>query len=203
MPELNQEVSKEVVLKEREFRQISELAHQRFGLELKPGKEALVASRLGKRLRQRGFKTFDDYYQHILSDKTGDALIELIDSLTTNHTSFLRERAHFEFLARAVVEEWGRGDLNIWSAACSSGEEPYSIAMCVSDAWSRAGMSNRTLRVRATDISTRVLSIAQRGVYPAERFREMPDAWRRAFLLKGVGGSQGFFKVKPELARLV
>ena len=204
MPDLTQELgSKEIVLKEREFRQISELAHQRFGLDLKPGKEALVASRLGKRLRQRGFKTFDDYYQHILSDRTGEALIELIDSLTTNHTSFLRERAHFEFLARAVVEEFSRGDVNIWSAACSSGEEPYSIAMCVSDAWSRANTNNRSLRILATDISTRVLGIAQRGVYPADRFREMPDAWKRAYLLKGVGESQGRYKVKPEIARAI
>jgi chemotaxis protein methyltransferase CheR len=204
MPELKSElIAKEIVLKDREFRQISELAHERFGLELKPGKEALVASRLGKRLRQRGFKTFDDYYQHILADKTGEGLIELIDSLTTNHTSFLRERAHFEFLSRAVLEEWARGDLNIWSAACSSGEEPYSIAMCVSDTWSKAGVKNRALRVFATDISTRVLSIAQRAVYPAERFREMPEAWRRAYLLKGVGEAQGQFKVKPELTRTI
>src|SRR5271165_3063787 len=204
MPDLSPElVSKEIVLKEREFRQISELAHQRFGLELKPGKEALVASRLGKRLRQRGFKTFDDYYQHIVSDGTGEALIELIDSLTTNHTSFLRERAHFEFLSRAVVEEFSRGDVNIWSAACSSGEEPYSIAMCVWDTWSRANTANRAVRIFATDISTRVLGIARRGVYPTERFREMPDTWKRAYLLKGVGESQGHYKVKPELARSI
>ena len=204
MADLTQElVSREIVLKDREFRQISELAHQRFGLDLKPGKEALVASRLGKRLRQRGFQTFDDYYQHVLSDRTGEALIELIDSLTTNHTSFLRERAHFDFLARAVVEEFSRGDMNIWSAACSSGEEPYSIAICVSDAWSRANVRNRVLRIFATDISTRVLGIAQRGVYPAERFREMPEGWKRAFLLKGVGELQGHYKVKPDIARSI
>jgi chemotaxis protein methyltransferase CheR len=210
MPETMQElVSKELVLTEREFRQISELAHQRFGLELKPGKEALVSSRLGKRLRQRGFHSFADYYRHILSDSTGEALVELIDSLTTNHTSFLRERSHFEFLARAVAGEFGAGDLDIWSAACSSGEEPYSIAMCVSDAGSRAdasskaGFQRRAVRIFATDISTRVLAIARAGIYPAERFREMPEAWRRAYLLKGVKESEGRFKVKPELARLV
>jgi len=202
MPEIGQDV--EIVLKEREFRQISQLAHERFGLDLKPGKEALVASRLGKKLRQRGFGSFSDYYQHVLSDRTGETLVELIDALTTNHTSFLRERAHFEFLSRAVVEEFGdRSEVNIWSAACSSGEEPYSIAMCVSDAWTRGGSRARALRILATDISTRVLEAARRGVYPAERFRELPDAWRRSYLLKGVGASEGFFKVKPELARVV
>jgi len=210
MPETIQDsVSTELALTEREFRQISVLAHQRFGLELKPGKEALVASRLGKRLRQRGFRSFADYYQHVLSDRTGQALVELIDSLTTNHTSFLRERSHFEFLAQAVAGEFGRGDLDIWSAACSSGEEPYSIAMCVSDTLfradvlSKAGVRGRAVRILATDISTRVLAIARAGVYPAERFRELPDAWRRTYLLKGVKEAQGHFKVKPELARLV
>ena len=194
----------EIVLKEREFRQISQLAHERFGLDLKPGKEALVASRLGKRLRQRGFRCFADYYRHVVEDRSGEALIELIDSLTTNHTSFLRERAHFEFLARAVMEELaGAKNLEIWSAACSSGEEPYSIAMCVSEAWSRAGSRNRSLHILATDISTRVLRIGQRGVYAAERFRELPEAWRRAYLLKGVAESAGHFKVRPELARQV
>src|SRR5579862_2528830 len=132
MPDIGQDV--EIVLKEREFRQISELAHERFGLDLKPGKEALVASRLGKKLRQRGFGSFADYYQHVLSDGTGEALVELIDALTTNHTSFMRERAHFEFLSRATREEFrGVAMLRVWSAACSSGEEPYSIAMCLAD----------------------------------------------------------------------
>src|ERR1041385_5996981 len=96
----------ELRLKASEFKQISDLAHERFGLELKSGKEALVAARLGKRLRKRGFHSFSEYYGHVLSDRTGEALIELIDSLTTNHTSFFRERAHFEFLASAVSDEF-------------------------------------------------------------------------------------------------
>lgn len=125
MPELAP-AAPAMVLSDREFKQISQLAHERFGLELKPGKEALVAARLGKRLRQRGFQSFADYYRHVLSDASGEALTELIDALTTNHTSFLRERAHFEFLAQAVVGEFGSArTVEIWSAACSSGEEPH------------------------------------------------------------------------------
>jgi chemotaxis protein methyltransferase CheR len=191
-----------VELSQREFRQISQLAQEGFGLELKPGKEALVAARLGKRLRQRGFQSFDDYYRHVLADKTGDALIELIDSLTTNHTSFLRERSHFEFLARAVLEEFRDvRTVEIWSAACSSGEEPYSIAMSLADAFAKAGAKGRDFRILATDISTRVLATARRGVYSAERFRDLPEAWRRAYLLKGDGDCRGLYKIKPELAR--
>ncbi|HTW65264.1 MAG TPA: protein-glutamate O-methyltransferase CheR [Bryobacteraceae bacterium] len=184
-----------------EFRQISDLAYQRFGLDLKRGKEALVAARLGKKLRQLGFQSFAEYHRHVLADATGDALVDLIDALTTNHTSFLRERAHFEFLARAANEEFrAASTLRIWSAACSSGEEPYSIAMCLAEAWKTPQARARDFRIRATDISTRVLATARRGVYPTGRFEEVPDGWRRAHLLRGQGESQGFYKIKPELA---
>src|SRR5271163_3490886 len=113
----------ELKLTENEFRQISDLAYRRFGLDLKRGKEALVAARLGKQLRKLGFASFAAYHRHVLADSTGDALVELIDALTTNHTSFLRERAHFEFLARAANDEFRAVSmLRVWSAACSSGE---------------------------------------------------------------------------------
>ena len=191
-----------LTLKASEFRLISQLAYERFGLELKSGKEALVAARLGKWLRKGGFKSFDDYYRHVLADKTGDALVGLIDSLTTNHTSFLREKAHFEFLTRAVGEELKEiSTLEIWCAASSSGEEPYTIAMCLADTLAKGGGKRRDFRLLATDISTRVLGIAKRGVYPEDRFGDLPDAWRRNFLLRGQGESKGFFKFKPDLAK--
>ncbi len=187
----------ELKLTANEFRQIADLAYERFGLDLKRGKEALVAARLGKKLRKLGFATFAEYHRHVLGDSTGEALIELIDALTTNHTSFLRERAHFEFLARAVNEEFREvSTLQVWSAACSSGEEPYSIAMCLAEALGKP--LARQFHILATDISTRVLDTARRGVYPASRFDDVPEAWRRAHLLRGQGESQGFFKVKPD-----
>ncbi len=189
-----------LTLKTSEFRLISQLAHERFGLDLKGGKEALVTARLGKWLRKGGFKSFDEYYRHVLADTTGDALIGLIDSLTTNHTSFLREKAHFEFLTRAAVEEFREiRTLEIWSAACSSGEEPYTIAMSLSDTLARAGGTRRDFRILATDISTRVLGIAKRGVYEEERFRDLPEHWRKAYLLRGDGECKGLFKLKPEI----
>jgi chemotaxis protein methyltransferase CheR len=194
-----------LTLKASEFNQIRELAYQRFGLDLKKGKEALVAARLGKRLRQKGITSFAEYYRYILADPSGEALVELIDSLTTNHTSFMRERAHFEFLVRASQEEFREiPTLEIWCAASSTGEEPYSIAMCLADTLSH-GVENkrRAFRILATDISTRVLAHAKRGVYVAERFNELPDAWRKAYLLRGEGECKGSYKIKPDLASRV
>jgi chemotaxis protein methyltransferase CheR len=189
-----------LTLKTSEFRLISQLAHERFGLDLKGGKEALVTARLGKWLRKGGFNSFDEYYRHVLADTTGDALVGLIDSLTTNHTSFLREKAHFEFLTRAASEEFKAvRTLEIWSAACSSGEEPYTIAMCLSDTLAGAGGKGRDFQILATDISTRVLGLAERGIYEAERFKELPDSWRKAYLLRGAGECEGLFKFKPEI----
>ena len=122
-------------------------------------------------MRQLGFETFGEYYRHVVSDATGEALVELIDSLTTNHTSFLRERAHFEFLARAANEEFARiRRLEIWSAACSSGEEPYSIAMCLAEPGSRLRAA-AAFRILATDISTRVLALARRARLSGRAFR--------------------------------
>jgi chemotaxis protein methyltransferase CheR len=185
-----------------EFRQIRELAYQRFGLDLKRGKEALVTARLCKKLRKLGFRTFAEYHRHVLADTTGDALVELIDALTTNHTSFLRERAHFEFLAQVANQEFREvSTLRIWSAACSSGEEPYSIAMCLAEALSNSRSCQ--FSILASDISTRVLEAARKAVYPSVRFEEVPEPWRRAYLLRGRGESQGFYKVKPELAQRV
>src|ERR1700756_2573104 len=123
-------VSRPLALTAKEFAAVSALAREQFGLELGLGKEQLAAARLGKLMRKRGFKVFRDYYRHVQSDQTGQALEELIDGLTTNHTSFFREPAHFDFLVQRVfADQPGRVPMRIWSAACSTGEEPYSIAL--------------------------------------------------------------------------
>lgn len=185
-----------VVLKPAEFEQIRRLAYDEFGLDLKSGKEELVSARLGKLMRRGSFRSFTSYYDHVVADRTGEALIEMIDALTTNHTSFLREPAHFEFLEAAARTEFrGKGVLRIWSAACSTGEEPYSIAFYLMN----AGLGPHDFRILATDISTRALAKAQRAVYPAERFDQVPQPWRQRFLLRGDGDWKGWFKIKPEV----
>lgn len=187
-------------LKPSEFEKIRRLAYEQFGLDLKQGKEELVTARLGRLMRQGAFPSFAAYYEHVVEDRSGEALIEMIDALTTNHTSFLREPAHFEFLESVARSEFGKDrPLRMWSAACSTGEEPYSIAFCLLN----AGLGPADFRILATDISTRALAKARRATYPAERFEQMPQPWRRRFLLQGEGDWKGWYKVKPEVTRAV
>ncbi len=158
-----------------------------------------MAARLGKRLRQLGFKSFAEYYRHVLADSTGRCADRADRRAHHQSHQFSARAGAFRISGargqRGICRELRRCE--IWSAACSSGEEPYSIAMCLAEALSRGAESRRrSFRILATDISTRVLAHAQRGVYPAERFKELPEPWRRAYLLRGEGESQGIFQSK-------
>lgn len=190
------------LLRPHEFEQIRALAHEKFGLDLRKGKEELVTARLGKIIRELGFRSFEDYCHYVVSDVSGEALTDMIDALATNFTSFLRETAHFEFLAQEVFPQWeGRREVRIWSAGCSTGEEPYSLAFHLLNLLQ--GRKAPAVRILATDISTRALETARRGVYPAERFESFPAGWLSRFLLRGQGRSAGLYKVKDEVRRLI
>jgi chemotaxis protein methyltransferase CheR len=185
-------------LKPHEFEAIRRLAYDKFGLDLRKGKEELVTARLGKRMREGGFESFEEYYQHVVGDRSGEALVGMIDALATNHTSFLREPAHFEFLKQNVLPGLReRPRVELWSAACSTGEEPYTLAFTLCDQWGADGF--RKVRILATDISTKVLTAAKNAVYPAERFNSVPPTWLHQFLLRGEGRWKGWYRVKPEV----
>lgn len=185
-----------------EFEQFRQLAYEKFGLDLRSGKEQLVACRLGKKLRELDLSSFAEYYSHVVSDDTGEALISMIDALTTNHTSFFREPAHFEFLRRNICPMLtDRDRIAIWSAASSSGEEAYSIVFSLLDELGMGILPK--VQVLATDISTRVLAHAKKGVYPAERFRDLPQQQVRQYLLRGQGRWKGWCLVKKELRAAV
>jgi chemotaxis protein methyltransferase CheR len=182
-----------------EFEEIRRLAHQKFGLNLHKGKEELVAARLARKIRECRCRSFREYYRHVLEDSTGEALIGMIDALATNHTGFLREPAHFEFLREHVLPQLaGRSRIEIWSAACSTGEEPYTIAFTVLESMLPADYGK--LQILATDISTKALDAARRAVYPADRFAEFPAMWMRRYLLRGEGRWKGWCRIKPEVA---
>jgi chemotaxis protein methyltransferase CheR len=156
----------------QEFDRIRQLARQSFGLDLKPGKEELVSSRLQRLVRDGGFRSFHDYYHHIVDDTTGFALASMIDALATNHTAFYREPDHFEFLRAEVLPDLARrGGADIWSAACSTGEEAWTLAFVLNDA-----LPSRRIQVVASDISNRALHMAERAVYTAERCQGIPES---------------------------
>lgn len=166
----------------QEFEQFRLLAYRTFGLDLKSGKEELVSARLRKLVRHGGFHTFQEYYRSIMQDRTGASLLAMIDALATNHTAFLREPDHFQFLRDQVIPELGARDpIDVWCAACSTGEEVWTLAMVFNEA-----LPHRRVRIAASDISNRALSFAQRASYPVERCHGVsPARLSRYFAAEG------------------
>lgn len=184
-------------LTEKEFREIRELAYKIFGLDLKPGKEALVNARLARRVQELGLGSLSEYVEAVKADRTGEELERLINALTTNHTSFLREPQHFALLREAVLPPLaGRAAIRIWSAGCSTGEEPYTILFTAAETLGQERIGS--LHLLATDISTRVLEKAQAGIYPQERLEGLPPGWAQQFFQRGEGRWAGSVRVKPE-----
>jgi len=165
----------------RDFEQIRQLAHGTFGLDLKPGKEDLVAARLRRLLRTGGFRSFQDYYRHVLADRSGVALAAMIDALATNHTAFLREPDHFAFLRDEVLPSLtNRETLEVWCAACSTGEEVWTLAMILNEA-----CPQRRISIMASDISNKALAAAQTAEYPPERCQGIPAPWLSRYFVPG------------------
>jgi len=157
-----------------QFRSISELVKRQCGINLHDGKVALVKARLSKRLRALGLTDFGAYMDHVQGDATGSELVAMFDALSTNLTHFFREPRHFEMLRERVIPamlERHQKDrrLRIWSAGCSSGEEPYSVAITLHDVL--GGLGGWDVGILGTDLSVRMLNIAQRGVYPPDRLQ--------------------------------
>jgi chemotaxis protein methyltransferase CheR len=187
--------------KDKGLRQVARLAYDQFGLDLGEGKEGLVESRLGRKLKQHGLASLEEYCSFVESDKTGHALTELIDALTTNHTSFFRESKHFDFLKETAFPAWrGRSEIPIWSAACSSGEEPYSLAMTIQE---ELGADAAGATILATDISTRVLAAAAKGLYASDSFPQPLPVWLGKYLLRGTGNSTGWMQIKPGVRKMI
>jgi chemotaxis protein methyltransferase CheR len=175
------------------FREISGIVYDVAGIQLPPGKEGLVRSRLAKRLRARGLDTYDAYLA-LVRDPSGGELAEMIDALTTNKTNFFRESAHFDFL-RAHVLPNVRGSLRLWSAGCSTGEEPYTLAMLLRDT-----VPDRCdAKILATDISRRVLAQAKAGTYPEAVVDDVPADLRRRHFRQHAQG----WEVAPHLRSLI
>lgn len=177
-------------ISDQEFKEIRELVYNAFGINLTDQKRGLVVGRLQKVIRDNGFRGFTDYLAHLKRDGGQKALAELVNRISTNHTFFYREKEHFDYLANTVLPELVAKlkasrdhDLRVWCAGCSSGEEAYTLAMLLLEffgpdyhGW-KAGLL-------ATDISTHVLDLAHKGVYPPERLEGLPPALRDKYLRK-------------------
>lgn len=176
-------------LSEEEFQLIRSLVYSKFGINLGEHKRSLVIERLQKELRLGGFSSFKEYYSHVMQDTTGQALLTLIDRISTNHTFFFREKDHFDTLTEIVLPQimsrqpGGRRSLRVWSAGCSSGEEPYTLAMVISE-WLRSQGDACDLGILATDISVTSLSKAMRGVYSEAETAPIPPAMKHRYLVR-------------------
>lgn len=181
----------------RDFDRIRGLAFNYCGLDIENGKEELVASRLGKIMRGLGISSYGQYFDYVMNDKSSQALVTMIDSLTTNHTSFFREQQHFDFLTSTVLPELSsRPHIDMWCSAASTGEEPYSLAMACKEFLGTRGPS---ISILATDISTRVLASAERATYEKQRLNGIPPDFLHKYFLRGKITSSELYRVKPEI----
>ena len=189
--------AQEFVLSKADFERIRQLIYQRAGISLHAGKQAMVYSRLSRRLRETGHSNFADYLQQLEHGGTDAEWQEFVNCLTTNLTAFFREDHHFHALVDDLRSRAPK-PIRIWCNAASTGEEPYSLAMTVVETLGGAA----TAQIVCSDIDTKVLATAQRGVYSADSRGLSPERLRRHFM-RGTGQNSGFIRVKPELARLV
>ncbi len=184
------------------FDTFSRLVYKKSGIFLKQGKEALVSARVGKRMRALNIHGYDDYLKYLKKDKSGQEIVHLLDAISTNVTSFFRESPHFDFIGKAV-EEWyrqGQRRFRFWSAACSSGEEPYSLAITLLEA---ARTADLDIRILGTDINTRVLDHCRRGIYGEERLKPVSPTLLDRYFNVVKGSQPRSYKVKPAVANMV
>lgn len=171
----------------KEYRLLADYIRRNYGINLKEEKKALVIGRLNSEVRQMDFTNFSAYFDYLLADKSGAALRRMIDRITTNHTFFMREEEHFHFFKNTalpyLVSNARDKDLRIWSAGCSTGEEPGTLAMLIDEYLGRE-KALWDSKLLATDISGKVLHIASRGIYENEKLKKLPSHWRLNYFKK-------------------
>lgn len=188
-----------VILQENEFSLFRNLIYRIAGISMSASKKPLITSRLAKRLRHHGLTSYGEYFKLITSVNGQTELQMAVDLLTTNETHFFREPKHFDFLRERILPERKPGKpFRIWSAACSSGEEPFSIAMLLDEA-----LGNAPWEIVASDLSMRVLEKARIGLYPMERMQEIPKSYLTNYCLKGTGAQKGTLLIERKLRERV
>ncbi len=193
----------------KDFHSFQQLIHREAGIYLGEHKKTLLVGRLNKRLREVGVDSFSDYYRKVSEKGQREELVHMLDCICTNETRFFREPQHFEFLEQQVFPQWemlansGRREkrIRVWSAACSTGEEPYSLAMTLLQRFPAS--SGWRIEILASDLSTRALDRACRGIWPIEKSRDIPQRYLKSFMLKGKRVQEGIMAAGPEIRSVV
>ncbi len=188
----------EFVWTDADFAKVQSLIYEHSGISLHDGKHAMVYSRLSRRLRETGHKSFRDYLSW-LEHQDGSEWQEFINALTTNLTSFFREQHHFDILANHLRSRPQGASWRVWCSAASTGEEPYSIVMTALDV---LGPDAR-FALTASDIDSKVLATASQGMYRLENLKNISDQHLQQFFLRGKGGNAGMVRIKPKLQRMI
>lgn len=197
-PDSKPDSVKEFEFTARDFERVRSLIYRRAGIALADSKQEMVYSRLARRLRATGLRSFQDYLDALENRAENDEWEAFTNALTTNLTSFFREEHHFPILAEHVRHK--KEPVTIWCSASSTGEEPYSIAMTLCET---LGTMATQARVIATDIDTNVLTTGANGIYPVERVDKMSPERTRRFFLRGKGAHAGMVRVRPEIQQMV
>ncbi len=189
---------------ERDFSRVSRLVGEHAGISLRPHKEALVYGRLARRLRVLGLKSMKEYLD-LLGDENSQEFTHFVNALTTNVTSFFREDHHFQYLANVLLPELTKGKqkakLRFWSAGCSKGMEPYSLAIVLYEYMEKFGPLD--VKILATDLDSSVVKTAEQGIYPEESLKEMSEGRKKRWFRQGQGEQLGSVRVSPLLQRLI
>lgn len=194
-------------ISETDFRRFQQLIYSDAGIWLAGAKTALLVGRLARRLRHYGLKSFRQYYDLVVNSP--EERIQMLNAISTNETHFFREPQHFELLRVSIFPRWKHQaatgsrnrNIRVWSAGCSTGQEPYSLAMLLLDHFSAD--SGWQIEIVATDISTRALEIARKAIWPAEKAVEIPRPYLKAFMLRGIADQAGRIKAGPEIRSLI
>lgn len=205
-------------LSDSDFEQFRRLIYEQSGIALNDSKKELLRTRLRSRLEREGYGSYREYFDHIKSDKTGDMLVPLLDDISTNLTSFFREVNHFNFLKK-ILPEWierkqrlGQKSWRIWSAGCSTGEEPYTLVFTMLEMLG-ARESSWDIKVLATDLSTEVLGRASQGLYDRERMKDVPKTMQNDYFKEELAelttkqgkrlGMRPCVRVVPEVRKMI
>lgn len=191
---------REFAFTDKDFQDIRNLAQAKAGIFLSPKKRDMVYSRIARRLRTLGMQTFVEYLEHLKASE--DEAQDFINALTTNLTAFFREEHHFHLLSQQLLElaKKRSGPIKIWSSACSTGEEAYSLAITAIETF---GTWTPPVRILATDVDTNVLAQAKRGVYSSDRISKLDNERVKTFFVKGKGSHKGMVRVRSQLQDLI